>query len=75
MKHYSSLVKYSLEKGPALPNVMQITSGDESNPFMLQALATSMTLVSQLEDDTAHILNIKIKYYRCTWMLINGSKY
>ena len=70
MKYYSSLVKYSLEKGAALPNVMQITS---SNPFMLQALATSMTLVSQLEDDTAppsmYILNIKIKYY------INGSKY
>ena len=30
---------------------MQTTSGDKSNPPMLQALATSMTLASQLEDD------------------------
>ena len=32
---------------------MQVMSGDKSNPPMLQALATSMTSASQLEDDIA----------------------
>ena len=53
MKHYSSLVKCLLEKGAGLLNGMQITFGDDSHPAMPQALATSMTLVSQLEDNTA----------------------
>ena len=36
-----------------LLNDMQIMSGDESNPPMLQALVTSMTSAYQLEDDIA----------------------
>ena len=56
MKQYSLLIKHSVEKRPFLTNGMQITSGDKSNPLLLQAfaeLATSMTSQSQPEDDIA----------------------